>query len=129
MLEQSGCVPSHCHGGRQQAGAEAHLLAALDYFANQQSYRLIATKFGLTESTVLQAVRRVTNWLVSLRQMFIRWPSVTRQDELSLEFAKRGGIENVVGAIDGSHINIIAPSHNNEDYVNRKSRHSINLQG
>ena len=128
MLKQSGRIPEHNHGGRQQAGAEAHLLAAIDYFANQQSYRLIAVKFGLTESMIHKAVRRITSWLISLAKIFIRWPSIERQNEFATEFAKKGGIGGVIGAIDGSHINISAPVQNAEDYVNRKSRHSLNLQ-
>ena len=128
MLKQSGRIPAHNHGGRQQAGVEAHLLAAIDYFANQQSYRLIAVKFGLTESMVHKAVRRVTSWLISITKIFIRWPSAERQIQFASEFAKKGGIDGVIGAIDGSHFNISALIQNPEDYVNRKSRHSLNLQ-
>jgi len=126
MLNQSGRIPYHNHGGRDQAGTEAHLLAAIDYFANQQSYRLIAIKFGLTESTVHKAVRRVTVWLISLMKVFIRWPFIERQHQIASAFAS--GIDGVIGAIDGCHINISAPTQNAEDYVNRKSRHSLNLQ-
>lgn len=129
MLEASGMVPNHNHGGREQAGAEAHLLAALEYYANQESFRLIATKFGLTESTIFQAVRLVTNWLISLRSTFIRWPTPLRQNEIAAEFAKKGGIDGIIGAIDGTHIHIKAPAKHGDDYINRKSIHSINLQG
>ena len=34
----------------------------------------------------------------------------------------------VVGAIDGSHISMIAPSIDHNAYVNRKQYHSINMQ-
>ena len=37
-------------------------------------------------------------------------------------------IPQILGAIDGSHIRIIAPSENHEDYFNRKRYHSVNLQ-
>ncbi|KAM7413811.1 hypothetical protein PAMA_018889 [Pampus argenteus] len=38
------------------------------------------------------------------------------------------GFPNVIGCIDGTHITITAPSHNEANYVNRKSIHSINVQ-
>ena len=38
------------------------------------------------------------------------------------------GFPNVVGAVDGTHIRIQAPTQNEDDYVNRKGYHSINVQ-
>ncbi|XP_051809351.1 RNA-binding Raly-like protein isoform X2 [Acanthochromis polyacanthus] len=38
------------------------------------------------------------------------------------------GFPSVIGCIDGTHIPITAPSHNEGDYVNRKSIHSMNVQ-
>ncbi|GLV40088.1 uncharacterized protein CBL_03764 [Carabus blaptoides fortunei] len=45
------------------------------------------------------------------------------------EFRKKKGLENVIGAIDGSHIPIKRPKEHDVDYVNRKGWHSIVLQG
>ena len=39
-----------------------------------------------------------------------------------------GGMLGVVGAIDGTHIKIIAPSKGEDVFVNRKKVHSINTQ-
>ncbi|MCO5576370.1 hypothetical protein L7F22_030180 [Adiantum nelumboides] len=47
---------------------------------------------------------------------------------LAREFEAARGIPFVVGAIDGSHIPIIAPRDNHVDYFNRKGFHSILLQ-
>ena len=41
----------------------------------------------------------------------------------------RAGFPQVVGAIDGCHVAILAPNENPEDYVNRKGFYSIILQG
>ena len=35
---------------------------------------------------------------------------------------------NIIACVDGTHIKIIAPSHNEWEYVNRKGFHSINVQ-
>ena len=38
------------------------------------------------------------------------------------------GFPNVVGAVDGTHVKIQAPTKDEDDYVNRKGYHSINVQ-
>ena len=40
----------------------------------------------------------------------------------------RRGIPQIVGAIDGCHIEINAPTQHHEDYFNRKQHYSVNLQ-
>ena len=44
------------------------------------------------------------------------------------EFEEEYGIPQTVGAIDGCHLEINAPSRNKEDYFNRKKNYSVNLQ-
>ena len=44
------------------------------------------------------------------------------------EFEEEYGIPEIVGAIDGCHIEINAPPDNHEDYFNRKQHYSVNLQ-
>ena len=42
-------------------------------------------------------------------------------------FHSRYGIPQCIGAIDGTHIDIKAPSLSPTDYINRKSRYSLNV--
>ena len=44
------------------------------------------------------------------------------------EFEECYGIPQVMGAIDGCHIEINAPPDNQKDYFNRKQHYSVNLQ-
>ena len=44
------------------------------------------------------------------------------------EFEEEYGIPQIVGAIDGCHIEINAPLDNHEDYFNRKQHYSVILQ-
>ena len=44
-------------------------------------------------------------------------------------FEEEHKFPQIVGAIDGCHIEINAPPENKEDYFNRKQYYSINLQG
>lgn len=53
-------------------------------------------------------------------------PHVIQQKQT--QFMQIAGFPGVVGAIDGTHIKIIAPSINENIYVNRKRYHSVNTQ-
>jgi DDE superfamily endonuclease len=109
-------------------GCDKHMLIALWYFANNDTYRSVADRFGVCESSAMQAVRRVTLFLTNLAPVYIRWPRGERLDECKSGFFARAGMPCIVGAIDGSHIPIIAPSNHPEDYINRKGFHSVLLQ-
>ena len=45
------------------------------------------------------------------------------------EFYIRGGFPGVVGCVDGTHVRLQAPTQNENNYVNRKGFHFINVQG
>ncbi|KAK2568403.1 putative nuclease HARBI1 [Acropora cervicornis] len=64
-----------------------------------------------------------------VRDHFIKFP-LARQElqELMDEFEEEYGIPQIVGAIDGCHIEINAPPDNHEDYFNSKQQYSVNLQ-
>ena len=50
------------------------------------------------------------------------------EDEIA-GFYNLAGFPQVVGAVDGYHVPIMAPQENKEDYVNKKKFFSIILQG
>ena len=82
------------------------------------------------KSTVCQIVLEVCTCIVEvLFKRLVHLP-VTRQDietEVAA-FFECTGFPQVVGAIDGCHIAILAPNETPEDYVNRKVFYSIILQ-
>ena len=51
-----------------------------------------------------------------------------QQQRIKAKFMEIAGIPGVIGAIDGTHIKIIAPSQDEDVFVNRKKFHSINTQ-
>ncbi|XP_052762027.1 putative nuclease HARBI1 [Mya arenaria] len=84
---------------------------------------------GRDKATVCRVVKHVTEGLVEMKDRFIRWP--TRMDtrrNIMAGFADVAGIPNVIGAIDGSHVEITKPGPTEErPFINRKGRASINV--
>ncbi|XP_044733226.1 putative nuclease HARBI1 [Chrysoperla carnea] len=108
------------------------LFIALWKMATPDSYRSICQRFGVSFVAAWYhstwSVRRVTSALVEIAPNFITWPENEKLAEISNEFEATSGFRNVIGAIDGTHINIPAPREHPECYVNRKGHHSIQLQ-
>jgi len=73
-------------------------------------------------------VRRVSIALCELSPQYIVWPTGNKIPEIVFGFSSISSFPDTIGAIDGTHINIPAPKENAEAYVNRKGRHSIQLQ-
>lgn len=90
--------------------------------------RSICEKFNVGKATAPKAVRRVTKAIVNLVPLFIKWPKGEKVEEVFKGFAACSAFPNVIGAIDGTHINIKVPHSNPECYINRKGHHSIHLQ-
>ncbi|XP_067292726.1 putative nuclease HARBI1 [Pseudorasbora parva] len=104
------------------------LAIVLWWYATPGEYRTIGCLFGVGLSTVCTLVHEVTATLK--RKLFKRFISLPRGEALQNTingFAQRG-YPLCAGAIDGSHIPIIAPQEDAAAYYNRKGWHSIVLQ-
>ncbi|XP_077091696.1 uncharacterized protein LOC143744162 [Siphateles boraxobius] len=86
--------------------------------------------FGIARSSVCAIVHEFCK---AVRQVlmpeFIQLPEGDALREVVQGFQMRCGFPQCAGAIDGSHIPIIAPEENHVDYFNRKGWHSVLLQG
>lgn len=92
-------------------------------------YRTISHLFGVGLSTVFNCVQDFTDAVIRvLLPVHIKCPDARRLVEMAAFFQSRWGVPQCVGAIDGSHIPIIAPEQYPRDYYNRKGWHSIVLQ-
>ncbi|XP_058478698.1 uncharacterized protein zgc:113227 [Solea solea] len=114
-----GCVPP-----------EKRVAIALWKLATGSEYRTIGHLFGVSVSTVCRCVQdfcTAAETLLVPEQ--IRFPDEENFKEMAAYNEKRWGLPHCVGAIDGSHIPIIAPQDYHCDYFNRKGWHSIILQG
>lgn len=95
------------------------MAVALWRLATGNSYRTVGLTFGIGRCTALERAND-----------FIKFPKTEAETRQSiLEFQDISRFPQVVGALDGSHIPIKAPKEDPNEYVDRKSFHSIVLQG
>ncbi|XP_020298879.1 putative nuclease HARBI1 isoform X2 [Pseudomyrmex gracilis] len=114
--------------GCQTISPEKQLLIAIWKMSTPDSYRSICEKFNVGRATALKSVRRVVKALINFAPVFIKWPNEEKAIEISNGFLQTSGFPNIIGVIDGTHINIRAPHLDPKCYVNRKGRYSIHLQ-
>ncbi|CAM4559028.1 unnamed protein product [Lepidochelys olivacea] len=104
---------------------EKQVAIALWKLASPDSYRSVGNQFGVGKSTVGAAVMQVAN--------AIKNPLISRVVTLGYVQVIVDGfaavkLPNCGGAIDGTHIPILAPEHQAGEYINRKGYFSIVLQ-
>lgn len=129
---------SHCDellervapGGREPIPLEKKLLMTIRYLASQETVLELSDRFGVTEYSLLKCKRDVIAAVNNnLMTRFITWPE-NELAEVAGRFNDMGNYDfpDIVGAIDGSHIAIEAPSQYANSYFNRKKFHSVVLQ-
>ena len=86
------------------------LLMCLHFVAHEAKYFQGADKFGVSRSTMFERVFAVLSVLANdLLQVFVTWPSKREQKDVSEYYEDKYGFPGVVGAIDGTHIQIARP--------------------
>lgn len=108
---------------------ETQICVALRYLASNDFQLGVADDFNLSQSEVSLIVDKFVDALSVKANNFVKFPvSVDAVNETKLKFFQVAEFPCVVGCIDCTHIRIQAPHHDENDYVNRKSFHSINVQ-
>lgn len=103
--------------------------STLWYLANQETFRQIGDRFGISRSTAHKYINKTAIWIVNyLSGEFLKWPEIEERQTIRGQFEMKKGIPNVIGAIDSSHIRIAAPKEFKSDFFNRKQFYSIHLQ-
>lgn len=104
-------------------------LLFLWYLANQNSFREMSDKFDLSQGAAHNAMIEVLDCLCSLSSEFLRWPNDCEKRASAFSFQRTCGMHNIIGSIDGCHIQIRRPVIRGGDYINRKGFYSVLLQG
>lgn len=82
----------------------------------------IGFRFGLQEESVLEALVRISQWLISVKGSFIKWPNVR---ECSQKFERRRQIPGLLGIIGLATVRF-RKSTEDEEYTQQE--HQIRLQ-
>ena len=114
---------------RRPLSVEERIAITLWRLRTNIEYRSIAHLFGVGLSTVCVVVYEVCASIVNtLSSRYIRIPTGEDAQTVVDGFLHTWGFPQCFGAIDGSHIPIIAPSTDPLDYDNRKGFHFLVLQ-
>lgn len=73
-------------------------------------HRSVGLKFNLAKSSLSHCVRCVVQILCKISVNVIKWPSINDINNITEKFKRIAGLKDVLGAIDGTHIEIPAPS-------------------
>ncbi|XDV16254.1 hypothetical protein PO909_016050 [Leuciscus waleckii] len=97
---------------RTQRSHGHQILIALRFYACGTFYQVVGDYMGVVKSAVCDVVRDVDNHIAQAKRSFFLL----------------GNMPNTIGAIDCTHVHIQAPRENEWEFINRKGRHSINVQ-
>ena len=115
---------------RRAIPSQVRVMAYLFYVTQGMSYHQISLQLGigvmLACTCVHQCVYAICRHMFST---YIRLPTPTEARSNMEKWRQQCCIPRIYGAIDGTHINITKPCEDGQNYFNRKSYYSINVQG
>uniref|UniRef100_A0A914CUZ7 Putative nuclease HARBI1 n=1 Tax=Acrobeloides nanus TaxID=290746 RepID=A0A914CUZ7_9BILA len=129
LYEEVGDLLERVTGRNHALTGKQILLAALRFYASGHFYYSLGDTQGVSKNTICNAVKESTSAINKRLIQHIGWPLDQRElDGIGIQFQEKSvpGIPNICGALDGCHVNIISPSENEAQYVNRHHDHSIN---
>jgi len=78
--------------------AEKHILCYLWFIGHETaSYRDVADRFGITLSALYNIITRVTEFILSLANHIIRYPSAVEKAETAAFYENKNGFPRVIG--------------------------------
>ena len=115
---------------RNAVNLEKRVAIAIRRLAKGDSFTSLSMQFGVGSSTCHAICNDFETHLCNIRGDYVKFP-VTRDEVQRVinDFQEMSGFPQIAGLIDGTHITILAPSDNKEDYFNRKHQYSVNLMG
>ncbi|XP_036150211.1 putative nuclease HARBI1, partial [Monomorium pharaonis] len=85
-------------------------------------------QFGIGKVSLHRYFLRVIHALYDISSEVIRWPDGHNINKIKNEFYGKAGMPDVIGAIDGSHIEIEAPKIDAASYRTSKKKYTVQLQ-
>ncbi|CAI5947890.1 unnamed protein product [Closterium sp. NIES-64] len=86
------------------------------------TYHDMSLMFGLTRGLIHRLVDALWVWFPrKFKRDWEQFPPEEVREEMALDFKAIKGVPNVIGAIDGTHVEIRGMEAHRGDYYNRKS--------
>ncbi|XP_042617312.1 putative nuclease HARBI1 [Cyprinus carpio] len=107
------------------------VIMTLRFLATGKMQQCTSDDLGPSQSTVSRVLNTTVAALTTpdIVRQFIDFPTDLQTIwQKQADFMRIAGFPAVVVTIDGTHVRIIAPTVNEETYINRKGFHSINVQ-
>jgi len=134
-----GEVMHHCRAdlsgergrqGNQPLEPELVAIIALHWLANGCTYREVslAVRNSISLATIQRCCILFQSVVVLRLGWLVRYPDRAGLQASADCFYARTGIPGIIGALDGSHIPVRAPTRFAQSYYNRKGWHSVVLQ-
>ena len=109
---------------------EVQIAITLHRLGSGDALHTLADLYGISKPSASIIVRKTCEGIKRLlRPLVFQRPTLGRMKQIATEFESLHGIPYILGAIDGSHIPIIAPSIDPASYYCRKRFYSVLLQG
>ena len=117
---------------RKAVPIEKRVGAGLWRLSTGNSFRTISKEFGIGKSTVIKLVNEIICELVRMSPEFIKFPKTALETGTKIRsfyYFTGCKIPQVLRAIDGKHIEILAPfSDSKVDYFSGKQKFTVNTQ-
>ena len=118
---------------RNSIKIEKRVAVALWRLSTGNSYRTVSKVFGIAKSTVVKIVNNFCAEICNISPQFIKFPKNAVETASQIQRFKvmtACVIPQVLGAIDGTHIEIISPHGVSkvDYYCSRKRKYTINTQ-
>nr|CAI5837882.1 unnamed protein product [Callosobruchus analis]CAI5853633.1 unnamed protein product [Callosobruchus analis] len=112
---------------RNPISSKLRFAITLRYLARGNSYKSFEYLSRVSRVTIENFVSQVCNAVITiLKGKYLKVPCTTEAwNQISLDFQTRWQFPHALGALDGKHICIQAPSHEGSYYFNYKGFHSI----
>ncbi|XP_023289069.1 putative nuclease HARBI1, partial [Orussus abietinus] len=112
---------------------EVKVLVAINFYANGSYQNPVGANMNLivSQPSASRCIRKVTDLINQhFLRRWIRFPMTPeeRQQARTAFTNAAQPFEGAIGAIDCTHINILAPREHEEAYVNHHGNHSVNVQ-
>ncbi|XP_067658811.1 putative nuclease HARBI1 [Haliotis asinina] len=130
LLQLIGAQIQPLTGRNHAIDATTKLLVTLRFLATGKFQLCNGDDHGLSQPSVSRAIYTTVEALSAPAMVarFIHFPSPAECQRNKVEFHRTANFPGVIGVIDGTHIQIQAPTVNEDVYVNRHHYHSINTQ-